>query len=327
MPLSATRKGLISVLVVALVIGSVWYFNHKSSPPPTFRVGYLPIYVDLPFFVALENGLFEKHGVVVEAIEFQSSPQLAQQIVAGRLDAAASIATSNALITESQHEGLFQIFMVDQETREAYLSSLVIGHDSEISDPVDLIDKTIGFFPGPTAATFGQLALEKLGVPRDSYTRISLPVENHIDALEAGNVDALVTYEPTATQAVMRNGAKKLVPGLVETHVIDPWQAGVWIVSTEAISSREADTVAFIRAIYEAIDQIRADSVFAKRALAPYTPIDADIAVNTPNIPFAKIGEVDIPTLQKHADILQSERVIPQNIQIQSLMLSPDLLR
>lgn len=322
-----SRVIIVCALFLSIVIASAYLVHTHSKKKETIKIGYLPIYVDLPLFVAKHEGIFEKNGLEVELIRFQSSPDIASALVSGRIDMGASIATSSALVTESRDPGLFKIFLVDAETPENYLSSLVVASDSNIKNVTDLNGKKIGFFPGPTAKTFGEIALEKLGLPRTAYTYHSVQVGNHISSLESGLVDALVTYEPTATQAVMKYDAVKLVPGLVEKNVINPWQAGVWIVSKRLVNSDKKSSKLLIASIYEAVELIRNDPIYSKRALDKFTSISADVAVKTPNIPFTTIYDVDINSLQSHADILRKENVYRSDIAVDKLFINKDILK
>ncbi|PYS21124.1 MAG: hypothetical protein DMF72_18425 [Acidobacteria bacterium] len=54
--------------------------------------------------------------------------------------------------------------------------------------------------------------------------------------------------------------------------------------------------------------------------MSNYTSVKPQVAQATPNIPFAKLGEVDLNAFQKHADILQSRGVISKQINASSLL-------
>jgi ABC-type nitrate/sulfonate/bicarbonate transport system substrate-binding protein len=167
------------------------------------------------------------------------------------------------------------------------------------------------------------MVLEKFGIdPNKDLQLIELDMGSHLSALESHTVDALFTYEPTATQAVMEKGAVKIMPGAVESQIISPWQAGVWVVDQRFSNAHPAVTDAVITALYEAVDLIRADPGSEKKALGPYTSIKPEVAAATPNIPFAKLGEVDLTALQKHADILFERKVISKHIDATSLLLT-----
>jgi len=307
-------------VVAGAIVLAMWRPWHVDTERPV-RIGYLPIYVDLPFFVAFDGLLFQEFGVEVEPIPFQSSPDMGAALITGRIDVAASIATLSALALEARDPGKFKVFLVDAENPENYLSSLIVPENSGATSVEDLKGKTIGSFPGPTAKLFGPLALEKLGLGRSDYEIVELPIGSHNSALNTGRIDAVITYEPTATQGVLKYRARKLVPALIETNVINPWQAGIWIVSTRYLERAPDNGRAVVDAIYAAVDKIRADPVRSKESLRNFTSIEIEIAKATPDIPFTKVWEADLVTLQRHADLLTEEGMLSEKIEIPPLMM------
>jgi NitT/TauT family transport system substrate-binding protein len=307
-------------LGVLLAVAAVSFFSCTKHKAPV-RIGYLPIYVDLPLFVAKEKGFFDKRGVQVELIRFASSPEIGTALLTGDLQFGASIAYSVVLSTESRDPDRLKVFIVDSETPENYLSSFVVLANSGIKSLNDLKGKKVGSFPGPTAVTFGKMVLEKAGInPERDLQFVELDSASHLSALESHTIDALFTYEPIATQAVLEKGAVKLLPGAVESEIINPWQAGVWVVGKKMATENSAEASSVMLALYDAIDYIRANPSQAKDALTNYTSIKSTVAQATPNIPFAKLGEVDLAAFQKHADILTGRGVISKQIDASSLL-------
>lgn len=315
---------------VGLVLLGVWAavtFSRMGNAEPV-RIGYLPIYVDLPLFVAQERGLFRKHGVDVELVRFASSPDIGTALVTNDIQVGASIAYSVVLSTESRDPGKLKVFIVDSETPENYLSSILVMPGSGIESLSDLKGKTLASFPGPTAVTFCKLVLEKAGLNPDLDLKlVEIDVASHLPALAARKVDALFTYEPTGTQGVMELGAVRLVAGPVERMIINPWQAGVWVVSERFAIEDQERAAKVVLALYEAIDYLRTNPESAKESLTAYTSIKPNVARATPSIPFAKLGEVDLDAFQRHADILRDRGIISKRIEAKSLLAPTEWLR
>jgi NitT/TauT family transport system substrate-binding protein len=322
----------VSLVLIALgLIGGSTFFLFRSGESKTgderVRIAYLPIYVDLPLFVAIENGFFEKRGIKVDAVRFETSPLMGTALVNNEVDAVASIASSVAFSIESRDPGRFRIFIVDAENPQEYLSALVAMPNSKISTVEDLRGKKVGMFPGPTAVTFFSLVFQKHGLdPKSDMTLVELGPGLHVQALSSGQVDALATYEPMATQAEIEVGAIKFKPGVIESEIINPWQAGAWLISSRLVTERPEVAKKVIAACYEAIDYMRANPKEAKKTLDKYTGIRAEVALKTPNIPFTKIGEIDLDSFQRHAVILQDAGVLSRAIDTRSLLLDPDFI-
>ncbi len=314
-------KKIILILMLLALVGltAKWLIPKKEATE--VRIGYLPIYVDLPLFVAQEKGFFERHGITADLKRFGASPEIGTALVNGDIQAGASVAYSVVLSTESRDPGKLKIFVVDSETPENYLSSFVVLADSGIKTMSDLKGKKIASFPGPTAITFGKMVLEKFHLdPSNDVNFFELDAGSHLDALSAKTVDALFTYEPIATQAVLEKNAIKLLAGAVESQIINPWQAGVWVISSEFATKQPREARAVMLAIYDAIDYIRSNPQDAKKSLSAYTKIKPDVAQATPTIPFAKIGEADVATLQKQTDILYEQQLVSKPIEATALM-------
>jgi NitT/TauT family transport system substrate-binding protein len=323
--MQSKSKMALGVLVLLLAGLSLYCAVNRTRP---IRIGYLPIYVDLPLFVAQDQGFFQKRGVSVELVRFATSPAIGTALVTNDVQFGASIAYSVVLSTESRDPGILKVFVVDSETPENYLSSFVVLPTSGIKTIQDLKGKRVASFPGPTAVTFGKMVLEKAGLdPARDLQFFELDSALHLDALTSHSVDALFTYEPIATQAVLERGAVKLLPGAVESQIINPWQAGVWAVSEKFATSRSTDARSVMLAIYDAIDFYRSHPETAKAALEKYTSIRSNVALATPNIPFAKLGEIDLRAFQKHADILQQRGIISKHIDAKALLAPVDWIR
>jgi NitT/TauT family transport system substrate-binding protein len=318
------RKILIFAGVVAATLlgGLAWQRHSQLSLQPSIRVGYMPIYPDLPLFVGVEKGFFRKRKMEIELIRFESSPLMGTALVNGDVDAVASIASSTAFTIESRDPSRFKVFIVDAENPTGYLSALVAMPNSEITEVTDLKGKRVGIFPGPTAGTFYRILFRKHGLdPDNDLTILELAPGTHVETLVSGQVDALATYEPLATQAVVQHGAVKVLPGAIERGVINPWQAGSWLISTRLLEEDPRAARAFIEACYEAVDYMREHPEESKTHLRGYTGIDQEVASQTPTIPFTKIGEVDLQAYQEHADMLQQAGVLSKSIPTAELLL------
>ncbi|MEK0159812.1 ABC transporter substrate-binding protein [Pseudoalteromonas piscicida] len=296
----------------------------KARALPVIRVGYLPIYVDLPLFVAVEQGFFEDLGISVKLERFQSSPDMATALLSDDIDAVASIASATALVTEARDPGRFKIFMIDEATPEAPLSSLVAPEGSDVKSLDDLKGKVLGSFPGPTATILTPAVLEKLGYGQSDVTVISFPPSSHLEIIATKQVDAMVTYEPTVTQAKLKNSARVVSFGFVESHLLNPWPAGSWLISSKMLSDPLDKEAAekFTSAIYRAVDFIESKPNEAKMHLSEYTQIPKDVAISAPNIGFTRSEFANQAAIQSYANLLLETGELQRNIDTTSLLFN-----
>ena len=326
---SPAGRWIIAALVIAAVAIGAFFILRPAAPNPVVadqtskvRIGYLPIAADLPLFVANEQGYFKKRGLDVEMVRFESSPLMGTAFVNKDLDAAASISTTVALSTESRDPGKFRIFLVDANTPEAPLSAMLTMPGSGISRVEDLRNKKVGIFPGSNAALVYGLIFKKHGLdPKKDLTLVELPQSSQLQALAGGQIDALCTWEPIATQAVLDYKAINFNPGAVEREVINPYNAGVWLLSSDFSSKHPDVSKRLVEAFEEALDYMRNNPSPAKKSLLTYASVAPPVADKVECTRFWKVGEVRNDVFQQFSDLVQQGGLINKRIDAPALLI------
>jgi ABC-type nitrate/sulfonate/bicarbonate transport system substrate-binding protein len=316
-----------AALLVVVLLGSgtssAAFAKDTKSALTKVKVGYLPIVAELPLFAAAKHGRFRAAGLDVELVRFESSPAAQAALIAGDIDAVASIATASALAIEVRDPGSVAFFAVDAEDTSNCLSAIVTSRDSKIHKIADLRGHTVGVFPGPTAATYFSLVLKKNGLdPTTDVTIVQLETPLQLPALRSHQVDALATYEPTATQAVVQDHATRVARCPIERTVGAPWQAGSWVLSTSFIDDHPQAAKQFVNALYAGIDEVRAHPAAARRLLPTYTAIPEDVASAVPVLPITKAGEIDMRALRKQVRTLLKAGILTKELDVSKLVIS-----
>src|SRR3989338_10155772 len=92
------KKIIVAIMTIAFIISL--FSGCTSFDTPTgkaiteegeeeegsVKIGYLPAAQGLPLFLAQDNGMFEKEGINVELIKFDSPNLLVQALLSGELD-------------------------------------------------------------------------------------------------------------------------------------------------------------------------------------------------------------------------------------------------
>jgi len=78
------------------------------------RIGYSPLTLNAPLFVALNNNLFNGP---TEATAFQSTNEMLAALVAGRIDLASAVTTESVLQTHSLQPGILKTVLYNAEPR------------------------------------------------------------------------------------------------------------------------------------------------------------------------------------------------------------------
>ncbi|MCK5641460.1 MAG: ABC transporter substrate-binding protein [Gammaproteobacteria bacterium] len=309
------------VLLLALITGIyITAGNLQIEKEPTIRVGYLPLTANLPLFVALENGYFDEAGLSIEIKKFESSNQMIDALVTGRIDIETAASSSVTVTVAQKLAGYVKIFMLNSFTPENFLSSILVSKDSETTSVNDLAGKRIGTFPGSTMRMYTEMVLESLQVKPGEI--IQLPPSTHLGALEAKSVDAVLTLEPLGTLGEVKNVARILVKGPVETNVLTPWVAGTNSFSNDFLEKHPIEAAKFKEVIYRAVDYIRANPTNAKKAMTKYTPVTNDELASRLTVPnYWKCEEIQITEFQKMADNLLNHGEINTKVDVSNLIM------
>ena len=302
--------GSIVTVAVIIMLVAATLMNGCAKKPAQVKIGYLPITLTLPFFVAMEKGYFTEAGLEVEAIKYTTADQLTNALLAGNIDITANTSMSTFMSTVEESPDFAKIYMVSIHDPENYLDALLARKGSGIKRIEDLKGKKIGMFPGSTNVIYLSIALSNYLNPESDVEMIQLPPQTHIEALASGQVDALYTLEPLVTVAIIKGIGEMLIQGSNSTYIVNPFPGGTYIVSTEF--HREHNTTArkVIAAIYRGVEFIRDNEIEARQYYEKYTPIKGDVALKTHIGAWWELDEVQKDKVQKLADILHENEIL-----------------
>lgn len=320
-----TKKARVALLIVGLlaiaILAAVIATRHTEPQDDyTVRIGYLPLTANLPLFVALEKGFFTDAGLKVETQKFESSNQMVDALVAGRIDVETA-ASSSVIVTIAQKLGdKIHIFMLNAFTPKDFLSTILVKKGSDIKAPADLAGKKIGTFPGSTMRMYTEMVLESVGVEPGEI--IQLPPPTQLGALDSGSADALMTLEPLGTIGQVKGIATTLIASPVETHVLNPWVSGSNSFSDDFLKNHPQMAVKLRDAFYRAVDFIRSNPEEAKKAMTKYTPVTDEALASRLTVPnYWKLDEISVADFQKMADLLLSHGEIDTHLDVNSLIM------
>jgi NitT/TauT family transport system substrate-binding protein len=292
------------------------------------RVGYVPLVVNLPLFVALEEGFFEKHGLKVEAIEAQSPNHIVDGIVSGKLEAAGVLGYPVIFAAEQQNPGELKIFQSGDETSENFVAALVVPNGSPIGKIEDLKGKRIGVWSGLTQVVFTKGILIGMGLnPEKDVTIVEIEPRLQVQGLAAGQFDVLSTAEPYPTIASGKNVGTIWIENPRVKYIQNPFPSVAVPVSAEFLQKNPKAAKAYLLALQDAIDFIRQNPEKAKSSLVKYTPIPKELASKVRMPQFNRFGEEDQANVQKNADWLFENGLLKKRINVATLFGDPNFLQ
>ena len=232
-------------------------------------------------WVAQQAGIYDKHGLKVELIEFRNGNEAIAAQRGGYVDVALAIPGSAMLAME---RGFDLVLIAQNETAKAAppdSGSMQVLADSAIKSVGDLAGKTIAVGNLNSQMHVAVMAvLQKSGVDPKSAQYLEIPFSSHFDVLRTKQIDVVATLDPWTTQ--MLNSGKTRVIGWQYVDSVPEQPIGCWFATGPFVSKNRDAVVRFGEAIRDAIDHMRADETRARKYVADYTGLNIDLIQNMP---------------------------------------------
>ena len=235
----------------------------QSRAKVRFAGGGIALYGYMPFFVAVGQNLFPKHGVEPEIAQFPGGARAMQALLGGSSDVVCGyyehtiqMAAKNARLTA---------FVL-----QAQNSGLVLGVRRELADqiktPADLKGRKIGVSaPGSATHLFFMQLLAKAGLKGTDAAAIGVgTTQTALSAFERGEIDALSLFDPIIADLELKKAIVILADARdsAGTRAIfgGPYASGCLYADAAWIPKSEAAIRGCAAAIQEAVAFLRTAS-------------------------------------------------------------------
>jgi NitT/TauT family transport system substrate-binding protein len=315
--LAGTAAAVVTLAAPAIV---------RAQSTPKIRIGFWPVASGIPFFAAVDKGYFKQAGLDVEPVKFASPQQVAEAILAGRLEGSSNGTASAALgIAELAQPGLLKIFCTNPTNAKFVLDQFIVAKDSSFKSVSDLSDKKIGCGPGVQNVTLARTVLERSGAK--NFSIVELPIAQHIAAIVANQVDACYTLEPTGTIGRMNGTTRNLEVGVIAKYILGdpmaPWHGGSASLTTEFIKKYPEIVPRYIAAYKRGVDLVKTNPAEARPSLKGYTAIEGALTNEVPMADYMFSTEFkasDIAAFQKFFDLFAERGIFSKRILIDSIL-------
>ncbi len=247
---------LISILALGLLVGCS---NNDDNPTDltTVQVGVTTFWGEAAFFVAQSEGFFEEEGLEVIAHPHTAGKKSLKELYQGTLDIAhvAEIPVVRAL-SGAKPYSKYKEFNLKIFTGMIYTSNsqkIIARRDHGIENPRDLRNKKVGLYYETTSEYFFDTFLLEHGIQEQQVEKVNIDISQHYMALKNGQVDAVVSWEPYASEIL-----KKLKDNTFKLNSV-LGHSTLWLgVSSETYIQQHPETIVkYLQALKKAQDYIK----------------------------------------------------------------------
>lgn len=205
------------VVVLGLLAGCA---APAANEPQTVRIGTQPWIGYGPWWIAQDQGLFEKYGLTVELVDFVEDKEVNAAFASGEMDAA-NLATHTAIKLYSAGVDLNLVLLEDVSTSA---DAMLAGEG--IASVADLKGQSVAYEEGTTSDLLLNYALSQNGLTLADITPVPMPASDAGTALLTGNVPAAVTYEPYISEVLKQAEGVSILyeagerPGLISDVLV-----------------------------------------------------------------------------------------------------------
>lgn len=248
------RRGMGCLLVLAALLCTdpSW-----AQTKMTIATGVDPVFS--AYYVAQQEGLFKKHELDVRINTGPSGSAMVAFLVNGQIESA----FGSEIAGVANHNLDPNVVVVAQATRLVRWIA-VVGRNVDTLD--QLKGKKVGIARGSGGEVFWLAMIDKLKLNPADYTVVNVEAPEMVAALERGNIDAYVVWEPWVTRglaAIKNTKVLRTQEGILEQGVYVYMNRG-WI------QKNPAPAEAFIRALADATDLINRDRKRAAKDVSDF---------------------------------------------------------
>lgn len=300
---------------------AAWACTAAAAPPDKVNAAWLPITQSLPFYIAVEEKLFEKNGIELVHQKLQLPPQIIESLVADRSDVAFGAAVGLAMVAEAEYPGTFKVFGLQGGSNAANRISdmLIAKADSPMRSMKDLVGKSVATLPGIQWRLLGREMLRKSGVDADSVKFVPMQLGMQAQAISAGSVDAALALEPIGTITTTSGAAKVVVKNPGATFIAEPFYSSVFVMTAKFARERPEVARRVVAVMHEATRLANERFQVYKPLLTQYMAVpaaDLDKLTAPYMQPLASFSAADFKSWQTVADIFLAEGAMKRKVDV-----------
>ncbi|MDQ6967845.1 MAG: ABC transporter substrate-binding protein [Mariprofundaceae bacterium] len=302
-------KALFRFIILAL-IATMFSACSSDEPKPLLKVGLNQWVGYQPMLLARSLGFYDKKQI--KLAELPSTTDAIHLLQAGELDAAA-LTLDEALLVIDHGTALTVVLVFDSsEGADVLIARPNIKHLQALKG------KRIGVESSAVGNMMLHSILKKAKLNEQDVHIVYLTLDEHVSAYKNGEVDAVITFEPSRTHLLKMGGHELFTSRMIPNLIID-----VLAVRTDQLQKQHANIQTLIDGYYKARHQMATKTADAMQRMAPsvgMTPTELQASfkgLKLPSLaenkalfsgqpsPFEKSAHIILKTLQDTGEIDQ----------------------
>ncbi len=302
------RRDILGIVGAAALATGLPATAQAQTAPTTLTVGYQKVGHLAPIVLLADE--LKKAGIEIKMVEFARYADARTALLAGSLDVASVGPADLAIALANGSTNMVGIMGVGSSPK------YVIGKTGlKLDSWDDLKGKKVAIAPG--SAVWFQFAatLVEKGIPYSSINAVNIQGggANFNQALEKGEVDAIVTWEPFESVPVMK-GYGFMAKGLdYSASKAVGAELGMLVATKSAATEKRAAVEAFVAAYVAKMKEMEGSREKFAAAIAQLTGLDAPVSLRVAEA--IKLGPVITPDqIKRQAKAFNELGVIPKDV-------------
>lgn len=232
-----------------------------------------------PLFLAVQEGIFARHGLDVEVVIVPLMPNLPAAVLSDSLQVGSMVSTT-FLQAAVNGVDLVTISGGSVTSPQADNIALLVAPQSGIRTPLELVGRKVGM-PGLGAFMHVTLRwwLNQKGVDWHQVDFVETTFPTMRDLLRAGTVDAVGAIDPFA-RGIVDSGAGEILARF-QRDMPAGKPSVLYAARREWVAAHPAQVAAFREAVREAIGIVGSDPARGRRALGAYVKLPPEVLATT----------------------------------------------
>lgn len=243
---------ILTIILILTMAGCAEKGESAEKGNATIKIGLLSIDDSLPFFMAKELGLYEKHGVNVELYQFGSAADKEAAFAAGELDGDMTDLIVSALIKKGDI-GIKIVSNALGAVPEEGRFMMLAAPNSGIEKPEDLAGIEVAVGDNTIVHYLSDTILANAGVADSEIKSMNIPALSlRLEALLNGTVKAAVLPDPLASLALMQGA----VCVFDDTKCEENLSQSIVLFSEKSLENKHEEIGRCMDAYFEAMEYI-----------------------------------------------------------------------